>query len=75
MRKEIFQSLKGVIVGVLCPVFAIMGAKSGWSQGYCGDPHGVGWKGHLLQVLIIIGFSDFVEYAYHWIGHRYHAMW
>ena len=50
MRKEIVQSLKGVAVGVLCPVFAIyastrpvLGVQQ-LTQGYCNDPHGVGWQ-------------------------------
>mmetsp|Transcript_14353 Transcript_14353/g.21507 ORF Transcript_14353/g.21507 Transcript_14353/m.21507 type:complete len:292 (+) Transcript_14353:116-991(+) len=75
VRKEIIQSLKGVAIGVVCPAFALYASYSGMLHGYCGDPHGVGVSGHLLQTLVIIGFSDFVEYAYHWLGHRYHTMW
>jgi sterol desaturase/sphingolipid hydroxylase (fatty acid hydroxylase superfamily) len=78
VRKEIVQSLKGVAVGVLCPVFAIYSTRPVLglqSQGYCGDPHGLGWQGHLLQVAVIIGFTDFVEYGYHWVGHYFHFMW
>jgi Delta7-sterol 5-desaturase len=66
VRKEIIQSLKGVAIGVLCPAFALYSSANGLSQGYCGDPKGIGITGHLIQTLIIIGFSDFVEYGYHW---------
>jgi len=79
VRKEIVQSLKGVAVGVLCPAFSIYTATRPvlgvQSMGYCNDPEGIGWQGHLVQVAIIIGFTDFVEYAYHWIGHYFHFMW
>lgn len=79
VRKEIAQSLKGVAVGVLCPVFAIYASTRTVfgvrTQGYCGDPHNIGLQGFLIETAIIIAFSDFVEYAYHWIGHRYHFMW
>jgi sterol desaturase/sphingolipid hydroxylase (fatty acid hydroxylase superfamily) len=66
VRKEIIQSLKGVAIGVLCPAFALYSSAQGLSYGYCGDPKGIGITGHLMQTLIIIGFSDFVEYGYHW---------
>ena len=64
-------------VGVLCPVFVIYASSRDIPgiHGYCGDPNQIGIYGHFLQMLIIIGFSDFVEYAYHWVGHRYTAMW
>jgi sterol desaturase/sphingolipid hydroxylase (fatty acid hydroxylase superfamily) len=79
VRKEIVQSLKGVAVGVLCPVFSIWASTRPvlglQLQGYCGDPERIGWQGHMLQVAVIIGFSDFVEYGYHWFGHRFHFMW
>jgi lathosterol oxidase len=86
VRKEVWQSLKGVAVGVLCPVFAVYASSPArslpfldrsipLSMGYCGDPHDISWSGHLLQAAVIIGFSDFVEYAYHWVGHYFHFMW
>jgi Delta7-sterol 5-desaturase len=75
VRKEIIQSLKGVAIGVICPAFALWASSHGMSKGYCGDPHNVGILGHVGQTLIIIGFTDFTEYAYHWLGHRYHSMW
>jgi hypothetical protein len=56
VRKEIAQSLKGVAVGVLCPAFSIYSATHSLlgvqSQGYCNDPHSLGWQGHLLQVAV-----------------------
>lgn len=77
VRKEILQSLKGVAVGVLCPVFAIYATRSELFgvKGYCGDPNSIGVGGHIMQIALIIAFSDFTEYAYHWLGHRYHFMW
>jgi sterol desaturase/sphingolipid hydroxylase (fatty acid hydroxylase superfamily) len=66
VRKEIIQSLKGVAIGVLCPAFALYSSSKGLSYGYCGDPNNIGIVGHFFQTLIIIGFSDFTEYGYHW---------
>lgn len=75
VRKEIIQSLKGVAIGVLCPAFTLYSSSKGMSKGYCGDVNNVGIQGHFIQTLIIIAFTDFVEYAYHWLGHRYAIMW
>lgn len=66
VRKEIIQSLKGVAIGVLCPAFALYSSSKGLSHGYCGDPNNIGIFGHFMQTLIIIGFTDFTEYGYHW---------
>jgi lathosterol oxidase len=29
----------------------------------------------LVQALIIFGFTDLFEYTYHWLGHRFAALW
>lgn len=58
-----------------CPAFALWASYRSMSKGYCGDPHHVGVLGHWLQTLVIIGFSDFTEYGYHWLGHYFHFMW
>jgi hypothetical protein len=58
-----------------CPAFALWASYRGMSRGYCGDPNHVGIVGHLFQTLVIIGFSDFTEYGYHWLGHYFHFMW
>ena len=75
VKFEIIQTLKGIGVAVICPCFAIYGSTRNMLSGYCGDPDNIGITGHLLQVAVIIAFTDFTEYAYHWIGHRYKAMW
>lgn len=75
IRKEIIFMCKGLSVATICPAFTLVASQWGWSNGYCGDPHNIGWQGHLLQMVIIFAFTDFVEYGYHWIGHRYKVMW
>lgn len=50
-------------------------SANNYLHGYCGDPYNYGWFGHLKQVVIIIVFSDFIEYFYHYLGHRYSTLW
>lgn len=74
VKKEIVHMCKGIAVAILCPAFTLVISRTGHSQGYCGaSPEGASplW----LQAVIIFGFTDFYEYCYHWIGHRYTAMW
>ena len=65
------------MVATLIPAYTLIASGSGGlglglgsTQGYCGDPQGIGWTGHLLQTAWIFGFTDLVEYGYHWMGHR-----
>jgi Delta7-sterol 5-desaturase len=75
VRKEIIHTVKGLVVATLIPAFTLVASFSGWSQGYCGDPHNIGIKGFLIQTAIIFAFTDFVEYGYHWCGHYYQSFW
>jgi Delta7-sterol 5-desaturase len=76
VRKEIIHTSKGLVFATLCPAFSLWASQNGYAmQGYCGDVHGIGISGHLLQTALIFGFTDAIEYAYHWIGHRFKFMW
>lgn len=73
VKKEIIQMCKGLAAATLCPAFALMASKWGVSQGYCGEND----KAFSLftQTVIIFFFTDFAEYAYHWVGHRFNLFW
>ena len=50
----------------------------GYSHGYCGATYqkaDATAQPFLIQALIIFFFTDFYEYAYHWLGHRFSALW
>ena len=53
------QSLKGVVVGVLCPVFAVYASGRPVAglhfEAYCGDPHEIGWE------VLVVDDDDDVE--------------
>jgi lathosterol oxidase len=73
VRSEIYKSGKGVPVVVLCPTLALYLAKIGkYSQGHCSIENG--WKE--LAIFICIFFAvDFFEWAWHFMGHRFDALW
>lgn len=75
IRKEIVHMTKGLSVATLCPAFTLFASFAGWSKGYCGDPHNIGFQGFVIQSAIIFGFTDFAEYGYHWCGHRFKSFW
>ena len=54
------QSLKGVVVGVLCPVFAVYASGRPVAglhfEAYCGDPHEIGWE--VLVVVVVVDDDD-----------------
>jgi len=75
IKKEIVHMSKGLAVATLCPAFTLFASFAGLSNGYCGDPHNIGLKGFLWETVVIILLTDFFEYSYHWIGHRFKFFW
>lgn len=74
VKKEIIHMCKGLGVATLCPAFTLMASKWGMSQGYCGSGNG-DTPSLFLQAAIIFFFTDLYEYVYHWLGHRFTALW
>lgn len=75
VKKEIIHMCKGLFVATMCPTFTIMSAKWGISNAYCGAPTNPNTPSILAQICIIFLFTDFTEYAYHWVGHRFAFFW
>jgi lathosterol oxidase len=75
VKKEIIHMCKGLCVATLCPTFTVMSAKWGVTNSYCGQPRDPNTLSLFWQAVIIFLFTDFVEYAYHWLGHRYAFLW
>jgi lathosterol oxidase len=73
VKKEIVHMCKGLSVATLCPAFTLMASRWGVSQGYCG--YRADAPSLLVQALVIFVFTDFVEYGYHWVGHRFAFFW
>ena len=74
VRDEITMMLKGLCSATLCPAASLYLARHGLSQGYCGlGDHGGGYL--LASFLATWLVSDFYEFLYHHLGHRYAALW
>jgi Delta7-sterol 5-desaturase len=82
VKKEIIHTTKGLVIATLIPAFAITHSDYQLGpfklQGYCGM--GEPMNGSLVQELlfetvVIVAFSEFFEYAYHWLGHYFLFMW
>jgi len=80
VRDEIVQSVKALWCAALCPALAFWLYAKGDAApvqfyGYCGTTHEYGmWYNLATFVLFWLG-SDFFEFAYHYIGHRFSCMW
>jgi lathosterol oxidase len=74
VKKEIIQMCKGLVVATFCPAFTLFLSKWNYSNGYCSDTRSDAWP-LWQQAIVIFVFSDFFEYAYHWIGHRFSFFW
>lgn len=75
VKREIVQTVKGLVVATLIPAFTLHASGRGRLKGYCGDPYSVGPAGHLWQTAIVVGFTDLVEYLYHLAGHGCSIGW
>jgi len=74
VRMEIIQMLKGMCTGTFCPAASLYLSERGLSQAYCGvGEHG--W-GYLVTSFFAMWLaSDFFEFYYHYLGHKYDFFW
>eukprot|EP00038_Savillea_parva_P006551 m.164442 g.164442 ORF g.164442 m.164442 type:complete len:294 (-) comp12424_c0_seq1:229-1110(-) len=74
VRDEIVQMLKGLVAATIPPTISIYLVGNGMTQGYCGGGgHSVAYN--LFTFLFVFLVTDFVEWGYHQLGHRYTSMW
>eukprot|EP00127_Corallochytrium_limacisporum_P005509 Clim_evm26s207 gene=Clim_evmTU26s207 len=76
VREEILTMCRGMATATFCPALSIVLAHNGMSKAYCGFPEQ--HNGVLEQVFVFLGvwaFSDFFEWAYHYIGHTTQTFW
>mmetsp|Transcript_24795 Transcript_24795/g.74540 ORF Transcript_24795/g.74540 Transcript_24795/m.74540 type:complete len:293 (-) Transcript_24795:2894-3772(-) len=74
VRDEIIQMLKGLAAATIPPTLSIFLVDKGWTQGYCGTG-GYSLQYTLFTWIVIVLGSDFIEWGYHQLGHRYSSMW
>jgi lathosterol oxidase len=74
VRREVLQMIKGIYTATLFPALALHLVNAGWSKAYGGlGGHSVWW---LVASFFIVWFgSDFYEFAYHRLGHKYGFFW
>jgi len=74
VRDEIRQMLKGALCGTICPALALTTLKtSGHSKAFCNAERG--WQYEIISFLVLWLFSDWYEWFYHYLGHRFAFMW
>lgn len=85
VRDEIVQTCKAVWCAALCPALTFWlyakGASAPEAQwglnfkGFCGTTPEYGWGYNLGCFFLFWLGSDFYEFFYHYIGHRFSCMW
>ena len=79
VKKEIVHTVKGLVVATVIPAFALISSSgpNAWTHGYCvqGGFANIDWKRTALETAIIFAFTDFTEYVYHHLGHRFKPLW
>ncbi|GAM17249.1 hypothetical protein SAMD00019534_004240 [Acytostelium subglobosum LB1] len=74
VKDEIIMMLKGMVTATFCPALALQLAQRGASKAYCGVGE-FGW-GYLIASFFIVWIaSDFYEFFYHRLGHKYDFFW
>lgn len=73
VRDEIRQTIKGMAVGTLLPAAALYLTKTGHSKAFCNAERG--WRYDAMSFLCIWIGCDFIEWGYHYLGHRFVFMW
>jgi len=79
VKEEITQMLKGLFTATIAPTMSLWLSANGGSKAFCG------WQdrdGTEYSVASMVGMffgvwiaSDFVEFFYHYLGHRYRFLW
>merc|ERR1712046_173102 len=75
VREEVFQMLKGLWTGTLCPAMALYLTQHGKAQGFCGITPDYGYGYHVFMFFVIWIGTDFWEFFYHYLGHKYTFFW
>lgn len=75
VRDEIVQMLKGVFSAALCPAASVWLSYHRLSKAYCGSPDGYGTAYHIATFVAVMAISDFIEFFYHYLGHKYKILW
>lgn len=75
VRDEIVQMVKSVFCAALCPAASVCLAYRGMSKAYCGTPEGYGVKYLFVTFWAVMITTDFWEFFYHWLGHKYKFFW
>ena len=65
---------KSIMTATLCPAASVCLAYRGIGKAFCGDG-GYGWMYHAACFLGVMIATDYWEFQYHWLGHRYHFFW
>jgi lathosterol oxidase len=75
VRSEILQTLKGLAIATICPALSLYLAQNGQSKAFCGvtEHYGIGYN--LASFVLIWIVSDFYEFFYHHLGHRFMLLW
>eukprot|EP01133_Synstelium_polycarpum_P013000 gene13000-15291_t len=74
VKEEILMMLKGMVTATFCPALALQMAQKGMSKAYCGvGEHGWGYLA--VSFLLVWIASDFYEFFYHRMGHKYDFFW
>lgn len=80
VRDEIIQTTKCVWCAAICPSLALYMYANGdrspiKTYGYCGTLPEYGWSYNLFCFFLVWLGSDFFEFFYHYLGHRFAFMW
>lgn len=74
VRSEIWKTYKGSTVVTLCPALSLFLAKHNWySKAYCGLKYG--WEYEAAMFVLVFFATDFVEWGWHYMGHKFDALW
>ena len=81
VRDEIIQMLKGLGAAAIAPAASVIAARIGWNKAYCGSApidnalaRG-SFSYHFATGVAVILVSDFWEFYYHYLGHKYKMFW
>jgi len=75
VRDEIVQMCKAVFMTTFCPATSVCLAYRGLGKAYCGAPEGYGLLYHIATFVLVIITTDFWEFYYHYLGHKYKMFW
>mmetsp|Transcript_9198 Transcript_9198/g.22556 ORF Transcript_9198/g.22556 Transcript_9198/m.22556 type:complete len:389 (-) Transcript_9198:1129-2295(-) len=84
VRKEMYQTLKGVIFATILPALSIYLRNEPYMQGYCPadiadkpeeEQYFLSYSRLLFEFCVVVLATDFFEFVYHWSGHYFDHGW